>query len=90
VHNILTNPVYAAYAFGRTMSKVIVEDGPGTTRLTGRVSRPDAWELPRPRSRPPHAARPPHLEEMTTPLDAGKSLRNLIRGRRERLHASRS
>ena len=28
VHNILTNPVYAgAYAFGRTTSKVIVEDG---------------------------------------------------------------
>jgi hypothetical protein len=28
VHNILTNPVYAdAYAFGRTMSKVSVEDG---------------------------------------------------------------
>jgi Resolvase, N terminal domain/Recombinase len=28
VHNILTNPVYAgAYAFGRTMSKVVVEDG---------------------------------------------------------------
>jgi DNA invertase Pin-like site-specific DNA recombinase len=28
VHNILTNPVYAgAYAFGRTTSKVIIEDG---------------------------------------------------------------
>ena len=28
VHNILTNPVYAgAYAFGRTMSKVSVEEG---------------------------------------------------------------
>jgi len=28
VHNILTNPVYAgAYAFGRTASKTIVEDG---------------------------------------------------------------
>ena len=28
VHNILTNPVYAgAYAFGRTMSRVSVEDG---------------------------------------------------------------
>jgi hypothetical protein len=36
------------------------------------------------------AARPHILGEMTTPLDAGKSLRNLIRGRRERLHASRS
>ena len=28
VHNILTNPVYAgAYAFGRTTSKIIIEDG---------------------------------------------------------------
>jgi hypothetical protein len=28
VHNILTNPVYAgAYAFWRTTSKILVEDG---------------------------------------------------------------
>ena len=32
VHNILTNPIYAgAYAFGRTMSRVGVEDGPSAS-----------------------------------------------------------
>jgi Recombinase len=45
VHNILTNPVYAgAYAFGRTMSKVSVEDGRkrvnrGVRRPMGRMGR---------------------------------------------------
>jgi hypothetical protein len=39
VHNILTNPVYAgAYAFGRTMSKVSVEEG--CKRVTRGVRRP--------------------------------------------------
>src|SRR5499426_2716995 len=39
VHNILTNPVYAgAYAFGRTMSKVSVEDG--RKRVKRGVRRP--------------------------------------------------
>src|SRR6266702_4229468 len=45
VHNILTNPVYAgAYAFGRTMSKVSVEDG---RKLVNRgVRRPLAeWDV---------------------------------------------
>lgn len=38
VHNVLTNPVYAgAYAFGRTTSKVIIEDG------RKRVRRAHRW-----------------------------------------------
>ncbi|HJX19890.1 MAG TPA: recombinase family protein, partial [Steroidobacteraceae bacterium] len=41
VHNILTNPVYAgAYVFGRTMSKVSVEDG--RKRVNRGVRRPMA------------------------------------------------
>jgi len=45
VHNILTNPVYAgAYAFGRTMSKVSVEDG--RRRVSRGVRRPLAeWDV---------------------------------------------
>jgi len=45
VHNILTNPVYAgAYAFGRTTSKVRVEDGRKIVRRG--VPRPMAeWEV---------------------------------------------
>jgi len=45
VHNILTNPVYAgAYAFGRTMSKVSVEDG--HKRVSRGVRRPMAeWDV---------------------------------------------
>jgi len=45
VHNILTNPVYAgAYAFGRTMSKVSVEDG--RKRVSRGVRRPLAeWDV---------------------------------------------
>jgi len=45
VHNILTNPVYAgAYAFGRTMSKVSVEDG--RKRVNRGVRRPMAeWDV---------------------------------------------
>jgi Resolvase, N terminal domain/Recombinase len=40
VYNILTNPVYAgAYAFGRTMSKVIIEDGRKLTRRRHRQRR---------------------------------------------------
>jgi DNA invertase Pin-like site-specific DNA recombinase len=45
VHNILTNPVYAgAYAFGRTMSKVIVEDGRKRVRRGLRRSQTD-WDV---------------------------------------------
>src|SRR6201984_975603 len=45
VHNILTNPVYAgAYAFGRTMSKVSVEDG--RKRIIRGLRRPLAeWDV---------------------------------------------
>src|SRR5213594_3334039 len=45
VHNILTNPVYAgAYAFGRTMSKVSLEDG--RKRVNRGVRRPMAeWDV---------------------------------------------
>src|ERR1700752_2909086 len=45
VHNILTNPVYAgAYAFGRTMSKVSVEDG--RKRVNRGLRRPLAeWDV---------------------------------------------
>jgi Recombinase/Recombinase zinc beta ribbon domain len=44
-HNILTNPVYAgAYAFGRTMSKVSVEDG--RKRVKRGVRRPQSeWDV---------------------------------------------
>jgi hypothetical protein len=45
VHNILTNPVYAgAYAFGRTTSKVIVEDGRKRVRRGLRRSRAE-WDV---------------------------------------------
>jgi DNA invertase Pin-like site-specific DNA recombinase len=45
VHNILTNPVYAgAYAFGRTTSKVIVEDGRKRVRRGLRRARTD-WDV---------------------------------------------
>ena len=45
VHNILTNPVYAgAYAFGRTMSKVSIEDG--RKRINRGLRRPLAeWDV---------------------------------------------
>ena len=45
VHNILTNPVYAgAYAFGRTMSKVSVEDG--RKRIQRGLRRPQSeWDV---------------------------------------------
>jgi len=45
VHNILTNPVFAgAYAFGRTMSKVSVEDG--RKRVNRGLRRPLAeWDV---------------------------------------------
>ena len=45
VHNILTNPVYAgAYAFGRTTSKVIVEEG--RKRVRRGLRRPSAeWDV---------------------------------------------
>jgi hypothetical protein len=45
VHNILTNPVHAgAYAFGRTMSKVSVEDG--RKRVNRGLRRPLAeWDV---------------------------------------------
>ena len=45
VHNILTNPVYAgAYAFGRTMSKVSLEEG--RKRVNRGVRRPMAeWDV---------------------------------------------
>ena len=45
VHNILTNPVYAgAYAFGRTMSKVSVENG--RKRIKRGLRRPQAeWDV---------------------------------------------
>src|SRR5580692_5491133 len=45
VHNILTNPVYAgAYAFGRTMSKVSVEEG--RKRVRRGLRRPLAeWDV---------------------------------------------
>ena len=45
VHNILTNPVYAgAYAFGRTMSKVSIEEG--RKRVKRGVRRPLAeWDV---------------------------------------------
>ena len=45
VHNILTNPVYAgAYAFGRTTSKVSVEEG--RKRVRRGVRRPMAeWDV---------------------------------------------
>jgi hypothetical protein len=45
VHNVLTNPVYAgAYAFGRTMSKVSVEEG--RKRVRRGVRRPLAeWDV---------------------------------------------
>ena len=45
VYNILTNPVYAgAYAFGRTMSKVIVEDGRKRVQRGLRRSQTD-WDV---------------------------------------------
>jgi hypothetical protein len=45
VHNILTNPVYAgAYAFGRTTSKAIVEDGRKRVRRGLRRARTD-WDV---------------------------------------------
>ena len=45
VHNILTNPVYAgAYAFGRTTSKVSIEDG--RKRVRRGLRRPSAeWDV---------------------------------------------
>jgi hypothetical protein len=45
VHNVLTNPVYAgAYAFGRTMSKVSVEDG--RKRIKRGLRRPQSeWDV---------------------------------------------
>ncbi len=45
VHNILTNPVYAgAYSFGRTMSKVSVEEG--RKRVKRGVRRPlTEWDV---------------------------------------------
>ena len=45
VHNILTNPVYAgAYAFGRTASKVVVENG--RKRVKRGLRRPlAAWDV---------------------------------------------
>ena len=45
VHNILTNPVYAgAYAFGRTTSKVIIEDG--RKRVRRGLRRPQTeWDV---------------------------------------------
>ena len=45
VHNILTNPVYAgAYAFGRTTSKVMVEDG--RKRVRRGLRRPQTqWDV---------------------------------------------
>jgi DNA invertase Pin-like site-specific DNA recombinase len=45
VHNILTNPVYAgAYAFGRTISKVSVEDG--RKRVKRGLRRPQSeWDV---------------------------------------------
>ena len=45
VHNILTNPVYAgAYAFGRTMSKVSVEEG--RKRVRRGLRRPQTeWDV---------------------------------------------
>ncbi|MCW6513234.1 recombinase family protein [Lichenifustis flavocetrariae] len=45
VHNILTNPVYAgAYAFGRTASKVVVENG--RKRIRRGLRRPlAAWDV---------------------------------------------
>ena len=45
VHNILTNPVYAgAYAFGRTMSKVSVENGRKRVRRGLRRSQTE-WDV---------------------------------------------
>jgi Recombinase. len=45
VHNILTNPVYAgAYAYGRTVSKVSVENG--RKRVKRGLRRPLAeWDV---------------------------------------------
>ena len=45
MHNILTNPVYAgAYAFGRTMSKVSVEEG--RKRIKRGLRRPQTeWDV---------------------------------------------
>jgi DNA invertase Pin-like site-specific DNA recombinase len=45
VHKLLTNPVYAgAYAFGRTMSKVIIEDG--RKRVRRGLRRPQTeWDV---------------------------------------------
>ena len=45
VHNILTTPVYAgAYAFGRTVSKVVVEDG--RKRVKRGLRRPQSeWDV---------------------------------------------
>jgi len=45
VHNILTNPIYAgAYVFGRTMSKVSVEDG--RKRVKRGLRRPQSeWDV---------------------------------------------
>ncbi|MER9420693.1 recombinase family protein [Mesorhizobium sp. M0306] len=45
VHNILTNPVYAgAYAFGRTTSKVIIEEG--RKRVRRGLRRPQMeWDV---------------------------------------------
>lgn len=45
VHNILTNPVYAgAYAFGRTTSKVVIDDG--RKRVRRGLRRPQKeWEV---------------------------------------------
>lgn len=45
VHNILTNPVYAgAYAFGRTASKVVIEDGRKRVRR-GLKRTQSEWEV---------------------------------------------
>jgi DNA invertase Pin-like site-specific DNA recombinase len=45
VHNILTNPIYAgAYAFGRTMSKVSVENGRKHVRRGVRRPQPE-WDV---------------------------------------------
>ena len=45
VHNNLTNPVYAgAYAFGRTTSKIIIEDGRKRVRR-GLHRPPTEWDV---------------------------------------------
>ncbi|WP_352765692.1 recombinase family protein [Mesorhizobium sp. M0847] len=45
MHNVLTNPVYAgAYAFGRTTSKVIIEEG--RKRVRRGLRRPQReWDV---------------------------------------------